>query len=164
MRVDLEHPGGSARVLPLRTWDRTAIKVWLKRCGLRSDGRVVDLLLEVTGGWPGLVEDFGRSAGPGTELNVLEALGQRLRQPADAATTLHRMGLQEDNSRGVLALLALHGPCGVDQLMEAVDGPLALWVAPTLRWARRLDLVSSPSPGQWTLAPLVTRLLAARAG
>ncbi|MBB6119515.1 hypothetical protein [Nocardiopsis algeriensis] len=97
----------------LRRYDRLSLQVWSRDTGLFGVSERQEHLLEITGGWPVLVDRAQELAQEHQEKRALERLAKELAQPGRAAALVEQVGL------------TAHRPLAAafDAVIELIDGP-----------------------------------------
>lgn len=118
--ADPEHRG--VGLVRLRRHDDLSLRNWSRTTELFTTTERQEFLLEITGGWPVLVDRAQELAGRYQEKKALERLAKELAQPARAAELVDQVGL------------TAHWPIAesFDAIVELLDGP-----------ATRADLVEA---------------------
>ncbi|MFB9905532.1 ATP-binding protein [Allokutzneria oryzae] len=116
----------SAGVVLLRRYDRASLRVWTLSSGHFSHEERFEKLLEVTGGWPMLVEEAAMLVSTGRdEQEALRRVAERLAQPEGAAALVDAVGLTAEESLlrafEAVVVLADLGPISRSDLLETVE-------------------------------------------
>ncbi|MBV9357278.1 MAG: hypothetical protein JO023_17345, partial [Chloroflexi bacterium] len=130
----------------LGPWSASVLNTWLaapERAELPAHGLTMERLLNLTGGWPMLVEHLMH---PPFELGP-------------AARWLSAFGLYEPRILSVLRPLAELEEASAEMLGDILDPPLAADVGRVLEWARLLHLARPGGGGRWRLDPVLARLM-----
>lgn len=143
----------------LTPWRESVIRQWSAE--MVPDGLAdadLDLLDQVTGGWPLLLEhlrpDAARSCQSRLQELAVSLAGDTAGQWAAA------FGLDLSPARA-LQPLAVLGHTSEASLAELVDAPLKAVVSRSLEWARMLHLARPLGAGQWRMDPIAARVLRA---
>jgi hypothetical protein len=145
-------------------WDKRFLRHWLEDINFTADAGRVNELMEVSGGWPAVLDKFGDKPlrkSWSTRINelTLELLKDR---------PLQDFGVYSEEVERLLQAL-LHWTDPDDDIfdldsIEIVSDELGLnhaEVARRVKWSERLGLVSCTGEGYWTFNPLIRRLLVA---
>lgn len=100
-------------LVKLRRHDRLSLQLWSRDTELFTTAERQERLLEITGGWPVLVDRAQELAQQYQEKRALERLAKELAQPGQAAALVEQAGL------------IAHRPLAAafDAVVELVDGP-----------------------------------------
>ena len=159
-----EKSGETFNWIELRPWNREYLRRWCDDNNLLADTREVDALLDVSGGWPIILENYGKSSnGVGTKARI-ESVRKYVKQNADAL--LHQLGLGKIEVRRQVAALCSH-KAFTESDADALSSILPeSWgsevdsrnLARRLRWAKRLSLIQNTG-SKWFANPLLEKLL-----
>lgn len=143
----------------LGPWDETFLRLWLEDTGLTADMTHVRQLMEASGGWPIVLDRFGRKKASRSWGTRIEDLRNDLRK----ASALRDFGVESEDVKRVLRMLSQEDPFDRDSI-EIVSSYVDLDNTEIMRrvtWSERLGLLSRAGDGCWTFDPLFRRLLAA---
>lgn len=148
-------------VVVLRRYDRSSLRVWALSTDRFCHEERFKKLLEVTGGWPMLVEDAAALVSKGNdEHEALQAVAAHLESPTGAATLVDAVGLTADEnlSRAFEATISLVdlGPISRSYLMEAI-GEVTENPGTVLDCLAALQVFNVDAHGLYELEPLLVR-------
>ena len=135
---------------------------WLDDNQLPSDPGHRQELLEVTGGWPVVLEEFIRRRRNNEWKKRIEGMENDLRKSSKRDMLLRDFGItSSDVERGMRTLCKYASEYGEETVADIADEAQmdASAVRCRMKWSELLGLVTRASDG-WTFNPLVTRLLA----
>ena len=148
----------------LLPWNRAFLRRWLSDNNLLVDTRQVDWMLEVYGGWPTVLENYGRTSALGSWEAKNESALTHIKENRDSL--LGELGLEQIEVRRQIAALRDY-----TMFTETEAQDLSSHLADTedsnvdgsnlirrLRWAKRLGLLQNKG-GAWDVNPLLKNLL-----
>jgi hypothetical protein len=152
----------SVHRISLTPWHDLMLRQWLDDCGFQVGESPRRRITEVTGNWPTLLADFYRRSCDDIHHweKHLDALSSVLKEPGYANDRLREFGVARPDGVSVLRDLAELGEAAtcedlVGVGIEAVPDKVEL----TLRWAGSLCLVHQNASDQYTINPVLGRIL-----
>lgn len=155
-------------IFSLKPWHDAAIRQWLEDCNftaLNKESR--EKITEITGNWPVLLQRFYQQAKSDRHWELhLQKLGESLTHSDVLNELAVLMGLDNSHSqqRQILQALATLEEASSNDLIEVVEDISAETVRQTFRWAELLRLAYPVGNDNWSVDPLVGRILASCRG
>jgi len=146
----------------LRRYDHQTLRVWALESQKFSAPERPERLLEVTGGWPMLVERAGRLVADGRmdEVRALDTVAIELASPAGAAEFINAVGLagDEDLVKAFTAVLSLVDNVAVTLAELVVAASMAVDDADTVvACLQALGVFDVDAHGMYRPEPLLVR-------
>jgi len=151
------------RRIGLTPWHEPAIRQWLDDCSFGNEAQEHwGQILDVTGGWPVLLDDFLNNTGPDRDRwrEALEATGKALVAPDRVGDWSGCFGIDASKRPDILREWASLGPGTIQDLAELLETPHAE-VQTVVRWAELLSLAAPAGNGTWRLDPVVAKVVQA---
>lgn len=149
-------------LLSLKPWHDAALRQWLEDCDLALNKESREKITEITGNWSVLLQRFYQQAKSDRHWEPhLQKLGESLTHLDVLSELAVLMGLDNTHSqqRQILHALATLEKASTEDLIEIVDGISDEIVRQTFRWAELLRLAYPVGNGNWSVDPLVGRIL-----
>ena len=150
--------------IELGPWNREYLRRWCADNNLLADSQKVDALLNVSGGWPIVLENYGKSSNGVSSRARIESVRKYIGRNADAL--LDQLGLGQIEVRRQVAAL-----CDYKAFTESDAYELSSMLSESrrseidsrnlarrLRWAKRLNLIQNTG-SKWFANPLLAKLL-----
>jgi len=134
----------------------------LEDCDLALNKENRDKITEITGNWPVLLQRFYQQAKSDRNWELhLQTLGESLTHSDVLSVLAVLMGLDNTHAqqRQILQALATLEKASTENLIEIIDGISAEIVSQTFRWADLLRLAYPVGNDNWSVDPLVGRIL-----
>ena len=157
---DGDSPDVDVDWVAVRSWDDGFVRVWLDDNKLSLDREQRMELIDVTGGWPVLLERFVRRRRTSEWAERIENMKGDLRRPKEKAKLLEDFGMGTTDARNGMTTLAEYAPFG-SQMIEEIAREVDVSVVGLRRrveWGERLGLLSLRGD-EWVVNSLVARLL-----
>lgn len=151
------------RQISLTPWHEPAIRQWLDDCSFGNEAQEHwGQVLEVTGGWPVLLDNFLQNTGSDRDRwqEALEATGKALISPDQLGDWSSCFGIDASMRRDVLRDWASLGAGATQDIAEVIETPIAE-VQTVVRWAELLNLCVPAGSGTQCLDPVVARVVQA---
>ncbi|HEY9694173.1 MAG TPA: ATP-binding protein [Oculatellaceae cyanobacterium] len=151
-------------IFSLTPWHDAALRQWLEDCDLALNKESRDKITEITGNWPVLLQRFYQHAQLDTNWEPhLQRLGESLNNADVLSELAVLMGLdriyEQQKPKQILHVLATLEKASTEDLIEIGEGISDKIVDHTLRWAELLRLAYPVGKGNWSIDPLVSRIL-----
>lgn len=143
----------------LTPWDQRFLRHWLEDINYTADADHVNELMEVSGGWPAVLEKFGEKAPRKSWSRRIEELTRELIKDR----SMQDFGVYSEEVKRVLRALLNEDIFDLDSIEVAADeiGLDSVEVLRWVKWSERLGLVSRADENCWIFNPLIRRLLEA---
>ena len=138
-------------------WDKRFLRHWLEDINFTADAAHVNELMEVSGGWPVVLDKFGEKPPSKSWSTRIEELNRELIK--DRA--MQDFGMDSEEVKRLLRALLSEDAFDSDSI-EVASVEVGLDNAKVLQrveWSERLGLVSRVRDGCWEFNPLIRRLL-----
>ncbi|WP_347059735.1 hypothetical protein ABC795_04625 [Blastococcus sp. HT6-30] len=151
----------SLGTVTLRRYDAQTLRVWTLDAQKFSAPERLDRLLEVTGGWPMLVERAGQLVSDGAdEARVLDMIAAEVASPAGAAALVEAVGVTADPDldKAFASVLSLVDAAGVSRTDLVVAVEMAVGDAETVvACLQALGVFDVDEDGMYRPEPLLVR-------
>ena len=145
--------------LELGPWDERFLRHWLEDINYTADADHVNELMEVSGGWPAVLEKFGEKPPRKSWSRRIEELNRELVKDR----SMQDFGVYSEEAKRVLRALLNEDIFDLDSIEVAAEeiGLDGVEVLRWVKWSARLGLVSHSDENCWIFNPLIRRLLEA---
>lgn len=163
--ISLESQG----IIPisLNPWHDAALQQWLEDCDLALSKENREKITEITGNWSVLLQRFYQQAKLDRHWEPhLQKLAESLTHSDDLNDLAGLMGLDQDylEQKQILHTLATLEKVSSEDLISVVEGISPETVNQTLKWAELLRLINAVGQEDWSVDPLVRRILTSIGG
>lgn len=140
-------------------WDRRFLRHWLDDINFTADADHLNELMEVSGGWPAVLDRFGEKAPRKSWSKRIEELNRELVNDG----TMLDFGVYSEEVERILRALLSEDVFDADSIAVAADevGLDNDLVWRRVKWSESLGLVSPTGDSRWSFNPLIRRLLEA---
>lgn len=145
--------------LDLGPWDERFLRHWLEDINYTADAGHVKELMEVSGGWPTVLEKFGEKPPRKSWSTRIKELNRELIKDR----SMQDFGVFSDETKRVLRALVSEDVFDIDSIEVASDevGLDGVEMLSWVKWSERLGFVSHVDENRWSFNPLIRRLLEA---
>ena len=138
-------------------WDKRFLRHWLEDINFTADANHVEQLMDVSGGWPAVLDRFGDESPRRSWDSRIEKLKRELIR--DRA--MQDFGIHSEEVERILRTLLSEQVFDRDSIEVASQeiGIDSVEITRRVKWSERLGLVSDTGERSWKFNPLVRRLL-----
>jgi hypothetical protein len=153
--------------ISLNPWHDAALQQWLEDCDLALSKENREKITEITGNWSVLLQRFYQQAKLDRHWEPhLQKLAESLTHSDVLSNLAGLMGLDQGylEQRQILHTLATLEKVSSEDLISVVEGISPETVNQTLKWAELLRLINAVGHDDWSVDPLVRRILTSIGG